>query len=174
MGIDARDYHVIGLIGGLRGFLKNPLGHGIGSGGNLSLDMTTIDWNRSQNLGSTDVAVESAVGVLLYQMGVFGLVLLGLIGWIAIKLWRRYLDTRERVCAVAALGLLAITVNGIFQEEALFAPLALGLLLAFSGLLLGRAYRGGGAGRARHDGAYGRSACDKRLRQPGGAVGAAQ
>lgn len=145
MGIDAGDYHVIGFIGGLRGFLNNPLGHGIGSGGNLSLAMTTTEWIRSQNLGSTDIAMESAVGVLLYQMGVFGLVLCGVIGWIAIKLWRRYLDTRERVFAVAALGLLTITVNGIFQEEALFSPLALGLLLAFCGLLLGRAYRGGGA-----------------------------
>jgi hypothetical protein len=143
IGIETQDYHVIGFIGGLNGFLHNPLGHGIGAGGNLSLDMTAIDWNRSQKVGSTDVAVESAVGVLLYQMGMFGLVLFGVIGWIAARLWRRYLETRERLFAAAALGLLAITVNGIFQEEALFSPLALGLLLALCGLLLGRAYRGG-------------------------------
>jgi hypothetical protein len=29
----------------------------------------------------------------------------------------------------------------MFQEEALFAPLALGLVLALAGMLLGRAYR---------------------------------
>jgi hypothetical protein len=32
-------------------------------------------------------------------------------------------------------------VNGIFQEEAMFAPLALGLMCAFAGLLLGATSR---------------------------------
>jgi len=32
-------------------------------------------------------------------------------------------------------------VNGIFQEEALFAPLALGLMCAFTGVVLGAAFR---------------------------------
>jgi hypothetical protein len=141
MGIRAQDYHVMGFLGGLNGFLQNPLGHGLGAGGNLSLDMTVIDWGRSQTLGSTDIAVESAIGVLLYQMGVFGVGFLGVLGWIAVKLWGLYMGKGERVLAVAALGLLTITVNGIFQEEALFSPLALGLLLALCGLLLGRAYR---------------------------------
>jgi hypothetical protein len=140
-GIRNDDYHVIGFIGGLRGFLQNPLGHGIGVGGNLSLNMTVIDWSRSQHLGSTDVAVESAIGVLLFQMGIFGVVLVAVLGWIAVKLWQLYGATRDLAFAVAALGLLTIAVNGIFQEEALFSPLALGLLLAFCGLLLGRAYR---------------------------------
>ena len=141
MGIRSEDYHVIGFIGGLNGFMKNPLGHGIGSGGNLSLNMAGIDWSRAQHLGSTDVAVESAIGVLLYQMGIFGIVVLASVGLIAVRLWKLYIDTHERVFGVAALGLLTILVNGIFQEEALFAPLALGLLLAVAGLLLGRAYR---------------------------------
>ena len=38
VGIRAGDYHVIGFLGGLNGFLANPLGRGIGAGGNLSLD----------------------------------------------------------------------------------------------------------------------------------------
>jgi hypothetical protein len=146
LGIKDQDYHVIGFIGGLKGFVQNPLGHGIGVGGNLSLNMAAIDWNRSQHLGSTDVAVESAVGVLLYQMGVFGAVLLAVLAWIAVRLWKQYLDRREPVFAIAALGLLTIIVNGIFQEEAMFSPLALGLILAICGLLLGRAYRAGAAG----------------------------
>jgi hypothetical protein len=141
LGIKAQDYHVIGFIGGINGFLKNPLGHGIGVGGNLSLDMTTIDWSRSQNLGSTDVAVESAVGVLLYQMGLAGALLLAVLGWIVVRLWRFYLATGWPVLAAAALGLLTVTVNGLFQEEALFSPLALALMLSLSGLLLGRGYR---------------------------------
>jgi hypothetical protein len=141
IGIKGQDYHVIGFIGGLNGFLKNPFGHGIGVGGNLSLNMTVIDWNRSQSIGSTDVAVESAVGVLLFQMGVFGIALLAILGSIAVSLWKLYSRTRDQILAVAALGLLTIIVNGIFQEEALFSPVALGLMLAFSGALLGRCYR---------------------------------
>jgi hypothetical protein len=143
MGIKNDDYHVIGFVGGLKGFLQNPLGHGIGAGGNLSLTLnsTMIDWSRSQHLHSTDVAVESAVGVLLFQMGVFGVALVATLGWIAAKLWRLYGRTRELALAAAALGLLTIIANSIFQEEALFSPLALGLQLGFCGLLLGRAYR---------------------------------
>jgi hypothetical protein len=136
-----QDYHVIGFIGGLKGFLANPIGRGLGVGGNLSLDMTTIDWSKSQYLGHTDIAVESAVGVLLYQMGVFGVVLLAVLVWIAFRLWRWYRESANRLYAVGCLGLLTIIVNGIFQEEALFAPLAIGTVLAFAGLLLGRARR---------------------------------
>lgn len=140
-GMWAQDYHVIGFIGGIKGFLAQPIGHGLGVGGNLSMNMTGIDWSRSQQLGYTDVAVESSVGVLLYQMGVFGVVVLGAIVWIALRLWQIYLQSRERIFAIGALGLLTIMVNGIFQEEALFSPLAFGLVIAFAGLLLGRSYR---------------------------------
>ena len=48
---------------------------------------------------------------------------------------------RDRLYAAAALGVAAVTVNGIFQEEAMFAPLALGFMCGFAGLMLGRAYR---------------------------------
>jgi hypothetical protein len=141
-GIRTADYHVIGFIGGLKGFLANPIGRGIGVGGNLSIDMATrLDWSRSQSLGHTDVAVESAVGVLLYQMGVFGAVVLAVFGWIAAKLWRLYLDTGNRAGAAVGLSVLVVAVNGIFQEEALFAPLAMGMVLALAGLLLGRGCR---------------------------------
>jgi hypothetical protein len=141
VGIRSGDYHVIGFIGGLRGFLGNPLGRGIGAGGNLSLTVSSFDWSRSQQLGHTDVALESAVGVLLYQMGVAGFVVLGVLFWIVLLLWRNYRATGDSLYAAAALGIAAITVNGIFQEEALFAPLALGMMCAFGGLMLGASYR---------------------------------
>ncbi len=140
-GIKAQDYHVIGFIGGLNGFLSNPLGRGIGAGGNLSLGTTTIDWSQSQHLGHTDIAVESAVGVLLYQVGIFGILILVILGWIVTRLWKLYRQTDDRLYAMAALALITIGVNGIFQEEALFAPLAFGMLAAYAGLLLGRGYR---------------------------------
>ncbi len=141
IGVQAEDYHVIGFIGGLKGFLQNPLGHGLGIGGNLSLDPALIDWSRSQQLGHTDMAVESAVGVLLFQMGIAGIVLLGCIAWIGWQAWKLYRRGHDPLSGIAALGLLAVLVNGIFQEEALFAPLALGVMLALVGLVLGRAFR---------------------------------
>jgi hypothetical protein len=142
-GIRVQDYHIIGLIGGLNGFMGNPIGHGIGAGGNLSLDPSAINWAQFQHLGQTDIAVESAIGVLLYQMGVASIFLLGALAWLAVKLWTLRVRTGDRLAAVAALALLAILVNGIFQEEALFAPLALGMITALAGLHLGRAYRAG-------------------------------
>jgi hypothetical protein len=140
-GIQTQDYHVMGFFGGLRGFLSNPLGHGIGVGGNLSMDMSTIDWSKSQHLGHTDVAVESSVGVLLYQMGIFAVAMFVALVSIAVRLWRTYLQCGERLYAAAAFAVLTVVANGVFQEEAMFAPLAHGIVLAFAGLLLGRAYR---------------------------------
>ena len=136
IGRQIGDYHVIGLMGGLEGFAVNPIGRGLGAGGNLSLNLATIDWTRSQALGKTETAVESAVGVLLYQMGVAGLAVCAATVWVAWRAWRQFLRTRRLEAAVAAFGLLAITANGLFQEEALFAPLALGILMALAGLVL--------------------------------------
>jgi hypothetical protein len=42
---------------------------------------------------------------------------------------------------MSALSILVLCVNGVFQEEALFAPLALALTLGFAGFVLGRTYR---------------------------------
>jgi hypothetical protein len=141
VGINTQDYHVIGFIGGVRGFFANPFGHGIGVGGNLTLSVSALDWSRSQMVGHTDVAVESATGVLLYQLGFAALLVLGVLGWVALRLWSLYRRTGDRLQAAAALAILTLLANGIFQEEALFAPLALGMVAAFAGLVLGAAYR---------------------------------
>jgi hypothetical protein len=140
-GVRMQDYHVIGFVSGVASLLGNPIGHGIGVGGNLVVEVATIDWNRSQHLGQMDQVMESAVGVLFYQMGIFALVPLATLVWLAVKLWGLYMASRDRLFAAGAFALLTITVNGIFQEEALFSPLALGVVVALAGLLLGRAYR---------------------------------
>ena len=141
LGIRAEDYHVIGFIGGVKGFLQNVLGHGLGTGGNWSLDMAHLDWGRSQRLGHTDVAVESAVGVMLFQMGIAALVLLACVGSLAWRAWRLYIARNDRLTGIVALAVLTMLVNGIFQEEALFSPLALGVMMGLLGLVLGRAFR---------------------------------
>ncbi len=137
-GVQNGDYHVLGLIGGVRGFLTNPIGHTLGQGGNLSLtNFAQIDWEKYQHEGAAEIAVESAIGVLLYQMGIAAAAVLAIYLYVARAAWRLYQSYRAPTLALAASSIAAILVNGLFQEEALFAPLALGLAMALTGLSFG-------------------------------------
>ncbi len=143
VGLDIGDYHVIGLMGGIYEFLGNPAGLGIGAGGNLSSEFATIDWPAAQAAGRTPFAVESAVGVLLYQIGVFALAVIGAYIWIA---WRVLLIARKTgndLHAAAAFGLMTVIATGLFQEEAYFAPLALAMFMALAGMIVGASARTG-------------------------------
>jgi hypothetical protein len=141
VGLQIGDYHVIGFMGGWNGFVQWPFGRGLGVGGNLGADFSSIDWSAAQAAGAVDGAVESAVGVLLYQMGIAAIVPLAYYAAIASLIWRRYRRSMLLVQGLATFGILITLVNGIFQEEALFAPLALGMLLALAGLALGNSIR---------------------------------
>jgi hypothetical protein len=137
-GVRTGDFHVLGLIGGVRGFLTNPIGHTLGQGGNLSLaNFAAIDWEKYQHEGAADIAVESAIGVLLYQMGVAAAAVLAIYFFLARVAWRLYRAFRAPTLAFASASIAIILVNGLFQEEALFAPLAMGLALALAGLSFG-------------------------------------
>jgi hypothetical protein len=140
-GLQVGDYHVLGFMGGWNGFLQNPLGRGLGVGGNLSEGFYAIDWNAAQAAGSVDGAVESAVGVMIYQMGIAALVPLGFYFAMAMRAWRLYATSGILTQGIAGFGVIVVLVNGIFQEEALFAPPALGLLLCLTGLVIGNHIR---------------------------------
>jgi hypothetical protein len=137
LGLQIGDYHVIGLMGGWHGFLEKPLGRGLGVGGNLSDGYFSIDWSAAQQAGTIDGAVESAVGVLLYQMGIAALVPLGFYFAVALKAWRLYARSGNLTQGLAGFGVMVLLMTGMFQEEALFAPPALGLLLALTGMVIG-------------------------------------
>lgn len=141
IGLQIGDYHVIGFMGGWKGFLEQPFGRGLGVGGNLSEGYFAIDWSAAQQAGTMDGAVESAVGVLLYQMGIAALVPLGFYFAMALKAWRLYASSGILTQGLASFGVIVVLVNGIFQEEALFAPPALGLLLCLTGLVIGSRIR---------------------------------
>jgi hypothetical protein len=147
IGLEIGDYHAIGFMGGWNGFLQAPLGRGLGIGGNLSAEFSSIDWRAAQQAGSVEGAVESAVGVLLYQMGIAAVAPFGFYFVIAIKAWRLYAISGLRTQGLAAFGILVVLVNGFFQEEALFAPPALGLLTCLAGLVVGNAVRTGSGAR---------------------------
>ncbi len=132
------DYHVLGLLGGLNGFLQLPIGHTLGDGGNLSVpNFNEIDWTKFQQDGAANLAVESAVGVLFFQLGIMATVVLAFYFWIARIAWRLFDATRAPALAFSGGAMLILLANGVFQEEAYFSPLSLGLLMALIGLILG-------------------------------------
>ncbi len=143
VGLQIGDFHVLGFMGGLYSFFGFPFGHGIGVGGNLGTDFTQLDWPAYQAAGRTPVAIESAVGVLLYQMGPAAFFLLGVYIWLGCQTLRVASFTGASLHIAASFALLTVLVNGIFQEEALFSPLALGLLITINGMVLGQAIRKG-------------------------------
>lgn len=136
--IALRNYHALGLIAGIEGFATNPIGRGLGSSGILAVEFSEIDWDKAQQTGQTDVVVESAIAVLLNQMGVAGVAIVALNVWLARKAWIVFQQTGEKIAAIAVFMLLAITTNGIFHEEAMFAPLAQGFVMIIVGLAIGR------------------------------------
>jgi hypothetical protein len=162
-GLQIEDYHVLGFMGGWNGFLQRPFGRGLGVGGNLSEGYSSIDWSAAQQAGAVDGAVESAVGVLLYQMGIAALIPLGFYLAMALKAWRLYAFSGLLTQGLASFGVMIVLVNGIFQEEALFAPPALGLLMCLTGLALGNAIRTPAADDIDRNRAVVASLTDKRL-----------
>jgi len=137
-GLGNKDYHVLGLIGGVYSFLSNPIGHGFGFGGNLARQEAT-DWQQVQDLGAAPFGLESSVGVLLCQWGIGGVLYLLFILW----LWKSllymfknkgalYLSRYDFSSIFLALGFIA--VNLVFQEEAL-SPYAIGFEMLWIGTI---------------------------------------
>ena len=142
-GLRNGDFHVLGFLGGVHGFMANPLGHGLGNGGNLSTGMLTISkWQKAQATGSTDVALESAVGVLLYQMGIGVAALIIAIGAVLRAAAFHVRGRRPQRTDLLFIGLCVALLNGVFQEEA-YSPYAAGLVALFCGVLVANGQRPG-------------------------------
>lgn len=143
-GAENGDFHVLGFMGGWNGFLADPLGHGIGVGGNLSGQANAgFQWKEFQRGGSSDFALESAVGVLLYQMGVASVAVFAVF---VMLLWkapfqipaygRRLLHRHSLMFIVLA----TVAVNGVFQEEA-YAPTAAGIFTLLCAVIIANGNR---------------------------------
>ncbi|WP_428425154.1 hypothetical protein [Pararhizobium sp.] len=135
------DYHVLGLIAGVREFLSNPLGQGLGLGGNLSSTSANLDWGRAQGEGVASVPVESAVGVMLYQMGIGSFVFFGFLAALAATARKQLIETGEPDFLFAFVVIVTVSANAVLQEEAFFSPLALGFCLILVGVALGTRWR---------------------------------
>jgi hypothetical protein len=138
IGLGNNDFHVLGLIGGMNSLIHDPIGHGIGVGGNLSTNANAgFKWTGTGGFvhGGVDFALESAIGVLVYQMGFASITILGVF---LVFLWKSPLGQAAppRRSDIVFLALAMIVVNGVFQEEA-FAPYAAGLIMLLAGVLIG-------------------------------------
>lgn len=135
-GIISSDYHVIGFMGGVHGFLRNPLGRGVGVGGNVSsLAIEKTDFTMFQNYGA-DFALESALGVMLFQMGIGTLVFLIFYWHVGKSVWKAVtVPGADPRLIVVPIALAFLSINSVFQEEAL-SPCGWGLWLLLGGLLL--------------------------------------
>ncbi|WFP65268.1 hypothetical protein [Mesorhizobium sp. WSM4904] len=142
------DYHVLGLIAGMRDFLADPLGQGLGLGGNLSSTSINLNWQSAQAEGAASVPVESAVGVMLYQMGVGSLVFFGFLAALLVALRRQLVETGDSDFLFGFVGIATISANAVLQEEAFYSPLALAFCLLLVGISLGTRWRITAAARA--------------------------
>ena len=136
-GIKVADYHVLGLIGGIKSFLSNPLGHGFGYGGNYGASKT-IDWQETQRAGAAPFGLESSVGVLLSQWGICGVLYILYLIWIWRHMLNHYIKTsfivNNHYFSLVVISFGFVITNLVFQEEAL-SPYAIGFGLLWVGLL---------------------------------------
>jgi hypothetical protein len=142
------DYHVLGLAAGMRDFMANPLGQGLGLGGNLSSTSINLSWSTAQAEGAASIPVESAVGVMLYQMGIGSLVFFGFLAALAVATRRQLIETGDLNFLFGFVGIVTISANAVLQEEAFYSPLALSFCLLLVGVSLGTRWREMAAARA--------------------------
>jgi hypothetical protein len=135
------DYHVLGFLAGLNGFLHNPFGQGLGIGGNLSSTSMHVNWEHAQATGATTIPVESAVGVMLYQMGIGSFVFFGFLAALIVTAKRLILATGQADFWFAFVTITTVFANAVLQEEAFYSPLSLGLSLLLTGTALGTLFR---------------------------------
>jgi hypothetical protein len=143
IGLKNGDFHVLGFMGGVNSLLHNPIGHGIGVGGNLSAKAAQgFHWTGANGMAAAgaDFALESAIGVMIYQMGVGAAAVLGVF---ATFLWYAVLGLgKAKRSDIIFFAVAMVVLNGVFQEEA-FSPYAAGLVMILAGVLIGNWRRPG-------------------------------
>jgi hypothetical protein len=146
IGLGNNDYHMVGFMGGVHSLVSNPLGHGIGVGGNLSSTANAgfkIDGPGGFTRLGADFALESAVGVLFYQTGIASLLIFAVFittlrnSPLGKQHGHRLLPMRQDILPIAAA---MIAVNGVFQEEA-YSPYAAGMIMLLCSCIISNGRR---------------------------------
>jgi hypothetical protein len=146
IGLENNDYHVVGFLGGLHGLFSDPMGHGLGVGGNMSAAADAgfrMEGKGGFTRMGASFGVESAVGVLFYQTGIACVYYFAVFAAIVYKapLGRRvrngWVATRADLLIFA---LAMVVLNGVFQEEA-YSPYAAGTIALLCSCLLANGRR---------------------------------
>jgi hypothetical protein len=146
VGLGNNDYHVLGFLSGVHSLMSNPLGHGLGVGGNLSAAAQAgfkMDGPGGFTHVGADFALESAVGVLLYQTGIASLLVFAVFiavlsaGPLGELRGNRLQPLRQDIMFFAVA---AIMVNGVYQEEA-YSPYAAGMLVLLCSCIIANGRR---------------------------------
>ena len=104
---------------------------------NLDLELIWITSVLARGSASSDlVSVTRRDGLAAAALAPLGFYLA-----MALKTWRLYASSGNLTQGLASFGVIVVLVNGFFQEEALFAPPALGLLCCLAGLVIGNHIR---------------------------------
>ncbi len=134
--------HLLGLALPLSNLPSQPLGAGLGTGGNLGLDKSVKSVMAARATGA-----ESGVGTVAYQMGLPGILVLlvalltVLHALASLKARAPDADRKRRLAAAMAL-VLALFVCMLLQENALNVTISF-LPMSYAGLLAGTERRTG-------------------------------
>lgn len=140
-GYLSNDNHFVGMMGGFKGFLSNPVGHGIGVGGNSSETTANVTLEGGDAAKfSGDYALESGFAVLLYQAGIFGIVTLLLFWNALVNKMNQFVrnhpaDSHRETAIIMPAALIILMINSLFQEE-VFTPTCWGLWTLLAGFAL--------------------------------------
>jgi hypothetical protein len=96
-----------------------------------------LDWNMAQATGATEIAMESAVGVMLYQMGIGAIAFFAFLVILANRCRTLFLKTGNLQFLFGVVGIGTISANAVLQEEAFYSPLALGFCLLLVACVFG-------------------------------------
>lgn len=127
--------HFMGLFLSFRTFLENPIGHGVGSGGNFK--DVLVGFSTEQEWLSS--GSESAIATILYQLGIFGFILF--LGFILAL----YLLSKKHFFLCKELNIrylfpiygclpFCLFITSFFQENSL-SPQATGVYLLYTGMI---------------------------------------
>lgn len=121
--------HFIGLISVVGNLESNPLGHGLGSGGNFDAIFNNKALYDTLNTGS-----ESGIATLAYKMGIFGLILfIAYFYTLSKKLFEVGKLNNDNLSFASSAMVLALLFGTIFQENSL-GPQANHLILITAGI----------------------------------------
>lgn len=125
---DSAAPHFWGIINGFNKIIENPLGYGLGSGGNFANIFGVVGHQEWLESGS-----ESALISIGYQLGILGMIFFIVIfEIISRELFKVYKKTNEKASLGLSFAVFLVVLVSIFQENTL-SPQCISFIMLFAG-----------------------------------------